>query len=117
MGCDSIVTFLSTYTGLASPFVLNSEIRPAADEAVNTARFKPDKGFSGVDYGGTGGRSGGPVQFEKDAHEAADPFGLDQVRPLLLLLPFPSKCLGASLKLVESSCDCPMHGQVNALLR
>ena len=50
----------------------------AAGEDVNTARFRPDKGFSGVDYGAAGGRSGGPVQFEKDAGEA-DPFGLDQV--------------------------------------
>lgn len=50
----------------------------AADEDVNTARFRPDKGFSGVDYGAAGGRSGGPVQFEKDAGEV-DPFGLDQV--------------------------------------
>jgi hypothetical protein len=32
-----------------------------------------------VDYGGAGGRSGGPVQFEKDEGEA-DPFGLDQVQ-------------------------------------
>ena len=46
---------------------------------MNTARFRPDKGFSGVDYGAAGGRSGGPVQFEKDAGDA-DPFGLEQVR-------------------------------------
>ncbi|GAB4821948.1 hypothetical protein N2152v2_008994 [Parachlorella kessleri] len=42
---------------------------------VNTARFKPDKGFTGADYGKGG--EGGPVQFEKDPEEA-DPFGLDQ---------------------------------------
>ena len=38
-------------------------------------RFKPDKGFKGVDYSAKG--SSGPVQFERDAQEQ-DPFGLDQ---------------------------------------
>ncbi len=47
-------------------------------EDVNTAKFRPDKGFSGTDYGAAAGakRGEGPVQFEK---EAEDPFGLDQV--------------------------------------
>lgn len=45
------------------------------DEEINTARFKPDKGFSGADYGTKGGE-GGEVQFEKEKQEA-DPFGLD----------------------------------------
>ncbi|PSC71438.1 SNW SKI-interacting [Micractinium conductrix] len=40
---------------------------------INTARFKPDKGFTGADYGQG---EGGPVQFEKEGDEA-DPFGLD----------------------------------------
>ena len=43
---------------------------------VNTARFKPDKGFTGAEYG-KGGEGGGAVQFEKNPDEA-DPFGLDQ---------------------------------------
>jgi SNW domain-containing protein 1 len=43
---------------------------------VDTTRFKPDKGFSGVDYS-KGADGGGDVpQFERDAAEA-DPFGLD----------------------------------------
>jgi SNW domain-containing protein 1 len=41
---------------------------------VDTSRFKPDKGFTGADYGKGG--EGGAVQFEKEAEEA-DPFGLD----------------------------------------
>ena len=49
----------------------------AEGEDINTAKFKPDKGFSGTDYGAAGAKRGeGPVQFEK---EAEDPFGLDQV--------------------------------------
>ncbi|KAH7619205.1 hypothetical protein Ndes2526B_g06158 [Nannochloris sp. 'desiccata'] len=49
---------------------------------IDTARFKPDKGFTGADYGGgstkndDGGGGGGDLQFEKDPAEA-DPFGLD----------------------------------------
>lgn len=50
---------------------------------IDTARFKPDKGFTGADYGGGGGGNkngddggGGDLQFEKDPAEA-DPFGLD----------------------------------------
>ena len=49
---------------------------------VDTTRFKPDKGFSGVDYGkgrsdnDGGGGGGGVPEFEKDPAEA-DPFGLD----------------------------------------
>lgn len=45
---------------------------------VETARFKPDKGFSGVDYSkGAREADGGDVpQFERGAAEA-DPFGLD----------------------------------------
>lgn len=31
---------------------------------INTARFKPDKGFTGADYG-KGGGSGGPVQVRR----------------------------------------------------
>lgn len=55
------------------------------DEEIDTGKFKPDKGFSGVDYGRgqarggdvEGGRSDG-LQFEKDpADVEADPFGLD----------------------------------------
>lgn len=40
-------------------------------------KFKPDKGFSGVDYGAASRRDTGPVQFEREAEEA-DPFGLDK---------------------------------------
>lgn len=53
-----------------------------AGGAIDTARFKPDKGFTGADYGGGnkngdgGGGGGGDLQFEKDPAEA-DPFGLD----------------------------------------
>ncbi len=46
---------------------------------IDTARFKPDKGFTGADYGGgnkDGAGGGGDLQFEKDPAEA-DPFGLD----------------------------------------
>lgn len=39
-------------------------------------RFKPDKGFSGADYGKGG--SGGPVQFEKGRDDVdEDVFGLN----------------------------------------
>ncbi|CAL5230031.1 g13476 [Coccomyxa viridis] len=50
------------------------------DKDVRSERFKPTKGFAGVDYG-TKDRSSGPVQFERDPAEAveADPFGLDQI--------------------------------------
>lgn len=43
-----------------------------------TRRFKPDKGFAGVDYGAAAqaGADGQPVQFERDAAEE-DPFGLN----------------------------------------
>ncbi|KAG7669804.1 hypothetical protein Ndes2437B_g05991 [Nannochloris sp. 'desiccata'] len=53
-----------------------------AGGAIDTARFKPDKGFAGADYGGgdnkndDGDGGGGGLQFEKDPAEA-DPFGLD----------------------------------------
>jgi len=40
-------------------------------------KFKPDQGFSGVDYGAASRRDTGPVQFERDNVEA-DPFGLDK---------------------------------------
>ncbi|KDD73845.1 hypothetical protein H632_c1791p2, partial [Helicosporidium sp. ATCC 50920] len=43
------------------------------DEEADTRRFKPDRGFEGVDYGKA---SDGAVQFEAAA--AADPFGIDQ---------------------------------------
>ena len=46
------------------------------DELRKTSRFVPDKEFSGTDRTGVTGRSGGPVQFEKEKEE--DPFGLDQ---------------------------------------
>nr|CAH7712916.1 unnamed protein product [Callosobruchus chinensis] len=43
------------------------------EKAIRTNRFVPDKEFGGTDRTGAG-RSGGPVQFEKEE----DPFGLDQ---------------------------------------
>lgn len=68
-----------------------------AADGENARRFRPDKGFQGVDYSSAAQAEGDgqPVQFEKDAPEA-DPFGLDQfltdVRPrqrlLLQRLPF-----------------------------
>ncbi|MFS7939066.1 putative SKI-interacting protein, SKIP [Helianthus anomalus] len=42
----------------------------------NTDRFKPDKGFTGA--GEKSAPRGGPVEFERDVVEDADPFGLDQ---------------------------------------
>lgn len=41
----------------------------------DTSRFKPDVDFEGVDRSAPGGRSSGPVAFEKGATD--DPFGLD----------------------------------------
>ncbi|DBA77030.1 hypothetical protein WJX77_001964 [Trebouxia sp. C0004] len=40
-------------------------------------KFKPDQGFSGVDYGAASRRDTGPVQFEREAVDA-DIFGLDK---------------------------------------
>lgn len=40
---------------------------------VDTAKFKPDKGFEGAE-GGAARAKGGRVEFE---NEAADPFGID----------------------------------------
>jgi SNW domain-containing protein 1 len=53
----------------------------AEGDAVQTGRFKPDRGFAGAE-GGTaggagGGRVGGPVAFERPP-EDEDPFGLGQ---------------------------------------
>lgn len=62
----------------------------AAGDDENARRFRPDKGFEGVDYSSAAQAAGDgqPVQFERDAPEA-DPFGLDQfltdVRPLCLI--------------------------------
>ena len=45
---------------------------------VDTSKFKPSKGFSGVEYGGNAAKdTAGPVEFETDIKEA-DPFGLDE---------------------------------------
>jgi SNW domain-containing protein 1 len=54
----------------------------AGSAEVDTGRFKPDKGFTGADYGAAAaaaaaGGERGAVQFERDAVEEADPFGLD----------------------------------------
>ena len=48
------------------------------EDEVDTAKFKPSKGFSGVEYGSGGAKEGasGQVEFESDEKEA-DPFGLD----------------------------------------
>lgn len=51
----------------------------ADDDAGARTSFKPDKGFSGVDYSKASREAagdGGPVAFERDQQEA-DPFGLD----------------------------------------
>ncbi|KAH0970536.1 hypothetical protein GBA52_022692 [Prunus armeniaca] len=46
------------------------------DKVKKTDRFKPDKGFGGAAE--RAGPRGRPVEFEKDAAEEADPFGLDR---------------------------------------
>mmetsp|Transcript_14857 Transcript_14857/g.44890 ORF Transcript_14857/g.44890 Transcript_14857/m.44890 type:complete len:605 (+) Transcript_14857:242-2056(+) len=48
----------------------------AGGEEEGTRRFRPDKGFDGVDYGAAAQGPTGPVQFERDAPEE-DPFGLN----------------------------------------
>ncbi|XP_030472649.2 SNW/SKI-interacting protein [Syzygium oleosum] len=59
---------------------LDSEIYGGADEQLDkimkTERFKPDKAFSGTEL--RGGPRDRPVEFEREAAEEADPFGLDQ---------------------------------------
>lgn len=59
---------------------LDSEMYGGADEQLDkimkTERFKPDKGFSGTAE--RGGPRDRPVEFEREAAEEADPFGLDQ---------------------------------------
>ncbi|GFR53009.1 hypothetical protein Agub_g15700 [Astrephomene gubernaculifera] len=52
----------------------------AAEGGPRTDRFRPDKGFQGAEGapGGAGGRGGGRLEFERQAAEEADPFGLDQ---------------------------------------
>ncbi|MFS7991073.1 putative SKI-interacting protein, SKIP [Helianthus anomalus] len=58
----------------------DDEMYGGADEQLEkirkTDRFKPDKGFTGA--GEKSGPRGGPVEFERDVVEDADPFGLDQ---------------------------------------
>lgn len=58
----------------------DDEMYGGADEQLEkirkTERFKPDKGFTGA--GEKSGPRGGPVEFEKEVAEEADPFGLDQ---------------------------------------
>ncbi len=62
-----------------SPATPNPSSRACAGDGENERRFRPDKGFAGVDYSAAAQAAGDgqPVQFEKDAPEA-DPFGLDQ---------------------------------------
>lgn len=59
---------------------LDSEVYGGADEQLDkimkTERFKPDKAFSGTAE--RGGPRDRPVEFEREAAEEADPFGLDQ---------------------------------------
>ncbi|KAF8034164.1 hypothetical protein BT93_C0441 [Corymbia citriodora subsp. variegata] len=59
---------------------LDSEMYGGADEQLDkimkTERFKPDKAFSGTAE--RGGPRDRPVEFEREAAEEADPFGLDQ---------------------------------------
>lgn len=59
---------------------LDSDIYGGADEQLDkimkTERFKPDKAFSGTAE--KGGPRDRPVEFEREAAEEADPFGLDQ---------------------------------------
>lgn len=58
----------------------DNEVYGGADEQLDkilkTDRFKPDKGFAGASE--RGGPRDKPVEFEKEAAEEADPFGLDQ---------------------------------------
>eukprot|EP00889_Picochlorum_renovo_P008550 jgi/Picre1/35580/NNA_003041.t1 len=51
--------------------------REGDEDDVDTGKFKPSKGFTGVDYSGDKSKASGPVEFEKGAEEA-DPFGLDE---------------------------------------
>ncbi|KAL6274613.1 hypothetical protein ACE6H2_025305 [Prunus campanulata] len=59
---------------------VDNEMYGGADEQLDkikkTDRFKPDEGFGGAAE--RAGPRGRPVEFEKDAAEEADPFGLDR---------------------------------------
>lgn len=48
--------------------------RDDGDEDLDTSRFKPDKGFKGADV--SAGPRTKPVEFERDARNEEDPFGL-----------------------------------------
>lgn len=50
--------------------------REGEEADIDTAKFKPSKGFTGADYSSKDGTGKGPVEFESDPQEA-DPFGLD----------------------------------------
>lgn len=50
--------------------------REGEDTDVDTAKFKPTKGFTGADYSNKDASGKGTVEFEVDQQEA-DPFGLD----------------------------------------
>ncbi|MFS7982541.1 putative SKI-interacting protein, SKIP [Helianthus anomalus] len=58
----------------------DDEMYDGADEQLEkirkTEQFKPDKGFTGA--GEKSGPRDGPVEFEREVAEDADPFGLDQ---------------------------------------
>eukprot|EP00002_Diphylleia_rotans_P039411 TRINITY_DN912_c0_g1_i1.p1 TRINITY_DN912_c0_g1~~TRINITY_DN912_c0_g1_i1.p1 ORF type:complete len:569 (+),score=147.50 TRINITY_DN912_c0_g1_i1:93-1799(+) len=44
----------------------------------DTGKFKPDRGFSGADAGGSKGGRSKPIEFEKNTEEVDDPFFLGQ---------------------------------------
>ena len=50
--------------------------REGEEADIDTAKFKPTKGFTGADYSNKDASGKGNVEFEVDPHEA-DPFGLD----------------------------------------
>lgn len=69
--------FADKGSGLYRPNKQVDDDEVPVDADKDGRRFKPDKGFSGVDYGAASRQDTGPVQFEREAEEA-DPFGLDK---------------------------------------
>lgn len=83
-GMDSGLAQEDTYNLYDKPLYAergSNQYRPKGaeeDDAGEARTFRPDKGFSGVDYGQAGAGRSGPVQFEKEA-EDEDVFGLNDL--------------------------------------